>query len=120
VIDAASVDTGEAKRGAYLRSADFLDVARYPTITLRSTGIERADGGHWKVTGDLTVLGRTRPVQLDVDSSTTESARSSVHATTTIDRRDFGMTYAGFAVGKQIAITIDAIGMNTAADASPG
>ncbi len=94
-------------------------VARYPTIAFRSTRIERADGGgHWRVTGDLTLLGRTRPVPLDVDSSTSEGTRSSAHATTTIDRRDFGMTYAGFAVGKQVVITIDAVGMHTAADAS--
>src|SRR5437588_4248459 len=100
VIDAGSIDTDEPKRDAHLRSADFLDVARYPTIAFRSTRIERADGGHWKVTGDLTLLGRTRPVLLDVDSSTSEGARSNAHATTTIDRRDFGMTYAGFAVGQ--------------------
>jgi len=119
VIDAASVDTSEPKRDAHLRSADFLDVARYPTIAFRSTRIERADGGHWRVTGALTLLGRTRPVLLDVDSSTSEGTRSSAHATTTIDRRDFGMTYAGFAVGKQVVITIDAVGMNPPADASP-
>jgi len=119
VIDAASVDTNEPKRDAHLRSADFLDVARYPSIAFRSTRIERAEGGHWKVTGDLTLLGRTRPVLLDVDSSTSEGTRSSAHATTTIDRRDFGMTYAGFAVGRQVVITIDAVGINTAADASP-
>jgi polyisoprenoid-binding protein YceI len=82
LIDAASVDTSEPQRDAHLRSADFLEVARYPTIAFRSTRIERADGGHWKVTGDL--------------------------------------TYSGFAVGKQIAITIDAVGMTTASDASPG
>src|SRR4029077_5257975 len=69
VIDTASVDTSEPKRDAHLRSADFLDVARYPTIAFRSTRIERADGDHWKVTGDLTLLGRTRPVLLDVDSA---------------------------------------------------
>jgi len=102
VIDAASVDTSEPKRDAHLRSADFLDVACYPTIAFRSTRIERADGGHWRVTGDLTLLGRTRSVLLAVDSSTSEGTRSSAHATTTIDRRDFGMTYAGFAVGKQV------------------
>jgi polyisoprenoid-binding protein YceI len=119
VIDAASVDTSESKRDAHLRSADFLDVARYPTIAFRSTRIERVDRGHWKITGDLTLLGRTRPVLLDVDSATSEGTRSSAHATTTIDRRDFGMTYAGFAVGKQVVITIDAVGMNTAANASP-
>jgi len=115
VIDAASVDTDEPQRDAHLRSPDFLDVARYPTITFRSTRIERADGGHWKVTGDLTLLGTTRPVALDVDGSTTERGRSSAHATTTIDRRDFGMTYSGFAVGKEIMITIDAV-----ANGSPG
>jgi len=118
VIDAASVDTSEPKRDAHLRSGDFLDVARYPTIAFRSTRIESGDSGHWKVTGDLTLLGRTRPVLLEVERSTSEGTRPSAHATTTIDRRDFGMTYAGFAVGKQVVITIDAVGMNTAADES--
>jgi polyisoprenoid-binding protein YceI len=118
VIDATSVDTGEPQRDAHLRSADFLDVARYPTITFRSTGIEQGDGAHWKVTGDLTLRGTTRPVLLDVESSTVEGTRGSAHVSTTIDRRDFGMTYGGFAVGRQIVITIDAVGMNTAADAS--
>jgi polyisoprenoid-binding protein YceI len=115
VIDAASVDTDEPKRDVHLRSADFLDVARYPTITFRSTRIERIDSASWKISGDLTLLGRTRPVLLAVDGATTDGTRASARATTTIDRRDFGMTYAGFAVGKQVVITIDAIGMNTTA-----
>jgi len=119
VIDAASVDTGEPQRDAHLRSADFLDVARYPTIAFRSTRIEQADGAHWKVTGNLTLRGTTHPVLLDVESSTVEGTRRSAHVSTTIDRRDFGMAYAGFAVGKQVVITIDAVGLNTAADASP-
>lgn len=118
VIDAASVDTGEPQRDAHLRSADFLDVARYPTIAFRSTRIEQGDGVRWKVTGDLTLRGTTRPVLLDVESSTVEGTRRSAHVSTTIDRRDFGMTYAGFAVGKQVVITIDAVGMNTTADTS--
>ncbi len=123
VIDAASVDTNEPERDAHLRSADFLDAARYPTITFRSTRIERADGGRWKVTGELTLLGRTRPVSLDVDGSPTDGTRAGARATTTIDRRDFGMTYAGFAVGNRVAITIDAIGLpgpDTHADGSGG
>jgi polyisoprenoid-binding protein YceI len=118
VIDAASVDTGEPQRDAHLRSADFLNVARYPTIAFRSTRIEQGDGVRWKVTGDLTLRGTTRPVLLDVESSTVEGTRRSAHVSTTIDRRDFGMTYAGFAVGKQVVITIDAVGMNTTADTS--
>src|SRR5438552_3145263 len=49
VIDAGSIDTDEPKRDAHLRSADFLDVARYPTIAFQSTRIEQAEGDHWKV-----------------------------------------------------------------------
>ena len=60
VIDAGSIDTDEPKRDAHLRSADFLDVARYPTIAFRSTRIEQVDGDHWKVTGNLTLRGTTR------------------------------------------------------------
>ena len=63
--------------------------------------------------------GTTRPVLLDIESSRVEGTRASAHVSTAIDRRDFGMTYAGFAVGKQIAITIDAIGFRTLADAPP-
>jgi len=66
VVDAGSVDTDEPKRDAHLRSADFLDVIRYPTIAFRSTRVEQADGDHWKVTGNLTLRGTTRPVVLDV------------------------------------------------------
>src|SRR5207302_11152659 len=120
VIDADSIDTDEPKRDAHLRSADFLDVTRYPTIAFRSTRVEQADGDHWKVTGNLTLRGTTRPVVLDVQRSTAEESRPSAHASTTIDRRDFGITYSGYAVGKQVAITIDAVGMKPPADAPPG
>src|SRR5881396_232850 len=89
VIDAASVDTGEPKRDAHLRSADFLDVARYSTIAFRSTRIEQADAGHWKVTGNLTLRGTTRPVLLDVESSRVEGTRASAHVSTTIDAIGF-------------------------------
>jgi len=111
VIDAGSVDTDEPKRDTHLRTADFLDVTRYPTIAFRSTRIEQAYGDHWKVTGDLTLRGTTRPVVLDVQGSATEGRHASAHASTTIDRRDFGITYSGYAVGKQVAITIDAVGI---------
>jgi polyisoprenoid-binding protein YceI len=120
VIDAGSVDTDEPKRDAHLRGADFLDVTRYPTIAFRSTRIEQADGDHWKVTGDLTLRGTTRPVVLDVQRSTGEGSRASAHASTTIDRRDFGITYSGYAVGKEVTITIDAVGIKPPADAPPG
>jgi len=120
VIDAGSIDTDEPKRDAHLRSADFLDVARYPTIAFRSTRIEQVDGDHWKVTGTLTLRGTTRPVVLDVQGSPAEGGHASAHASTTIDRRDFGITYSGYAVGKQVTITIDAVGIKPRADAPPG
>ena len=74
----------------------------------------------WKVTGNLTLRGTTRPVVLDVQRSTAEGSRASAHASTAIDRRDFGITYSGYAVGKQVAITIDAVGIKPSADAPRG
>jgi len=111
VIDATSVDTGEPKRDRHLRSADFLDVDHHPRITFRSTRIEQVGAGHWKVAGALTILDATRPVVLDVQGGAVHGSRADAHASVTIDRRDFGMTYAGFAVGKEVAITIDAEGI---------
>ena len=119
VIDAGSVDTDEPKRDAHLRSADFLDVTRYPTIAFQSTRIDEADGDHWRVTGNLTLRGTTRPVVLDVQRSIAQGSRASAHASTTIDRRDFGITYSGYAVGTEVAITIDAVAIEPAPDAPP-
>ena len=110
VIDATSVDTGEPKRDRHLRSADFLDVDHHPRITFRSARIEQIGDGHWKMAGALTILGVTRPVVFDVQGGTVHGSRADAHASVTIDRRDFGMTYAGFAVGREVTITIDAVG----------
>jgi polyisoprenoid-binding protein YceI len=117
VIDATSVDTGEPKRDRHLRSADFLDVDHHPSITFRSTRIEQIGAGHWKVAGALTILAATRPVVLEVRGGTVHGTRADAHASVTIDRRDFGMTYAGFAVGKEVTITIDAVGLQGGARA---
>ena len=111
VIDATSVDTGEPKRDAHLRSADFLDVEHHPSITFRSTSIEKMTDDRWKVTGALTILDATRPVVFEVQAGDVQGRRAEAHASITIDRRDFGMTYAGFAVGKEVTITIDAVGV---------
>ena len=110
VIDATSVDTGEPKRDRHLRSAAFLDVDHHPSITFRSTRIEQVGAGHWKVAGTLTILDAARSVVLDVQGGTVHGTRADAHASLTIDRRDFGMTYAGFAVGREVTITIDAVG----------
>jgi polyisoprenoid-binding protein YceI len=122
-IDTASIDTGEPKRDEHLRTADFLDVARYPTMTFRSTRIEKAGEGRWKMTGELTLHGVTKPVTLDVEGPTPSvkgprgETRAGASATTKIDRRDFGMVWSktldggGLLVGHDVSITIDVEGM---------
>jgi len=126
VIDAASIDTRTDQRDAHLKSADFLEVARYPEITFRSTRVERAGDAHYRVTGDLTIHGVTRPVVLDVhDEGRTKDPwggeRAGFSATTRIDRRDFGLTWSqvvesgGLVVGNEIRITLEVEATRTAA-----
>jgi polyisoprenoid-binding protein YceI len=116
-IDANSVDTRVADRDAHLRSPDFLDTAKYPTITFRSTKVERAGKDRLAVTGDLTLHGVTRSVKLDVSTSPVVKGmygetRRAFSATTTIARKDYGLTWnklvdATPAVGDEIVITLD-------------
>ena len=69
-IDTTSIDTRNEKRDGHLKSPDFLDAERYPTMTFRSKRIEKTDNGRYRVTGDLALHGVTREVTLDVDGPT--------------------------------------------------
>ena len=116
-IEAASIDTGVADRDAHLRSPDFFDVAKYPTLTFRSTRVEKAGPQALKVTGDLTLHGVTKAVVLEVSMSPEVKGaygetRRAFAATTRIDRRAFGLTWskaveAGPLVGDEVTITLD-------------
>jgi polyisoprenoid-binding protein YceI len=117
-IDASSIDTRVEKRDMHLKSPDFLDVAKYPTITFKSTKVEAAGPNKWKVTGDLTLHGVTKPVVLDVESSgppinVMGKTRAGASATTKINRSDFGLKWnqaleaGGVMVGDEVAISID-------------
>jgi polyisoprenoid-binding protein YceI len=117
-IDASSVDTRVERRDMHLKSPDFLYVAKYPTITFKSTKVEAAGPNKWKVTGDLTLHGVTKPVVLDVESSgppvnVMGNTRAGASATTQIKRSDFGLTWnkaleaGGVMVGDEVAISID-------------
>jgi polyisoprenoid-binding protein YceI len=117
-IDASSVDTRVERRDAHLKSPDFLDVAKFPTITFKSTKVEAAGPNKWTMTGDLTIHGVTRPVVLDVEGSGSPiqvmgHTRAGASATTKIKRSDFGLTWnkaletGGVLVGDDIAISID-------------
>jgi polyisoprenoid-binding protein YceI len=118
-IDTASVNTSVHKRDEHLRSPDFFDVAKYPTMTFTSRKVAKAGKGKLKVTGDLTLHGITKQVVLDVDGPSKESKdpwgnmRSGVTASTTINRKDFGLVYnaaletGGVAVGEEVTISLE-------------
>jgi polyisoprenoid-binding protein YceI len=118
-IDAASIDTRNAKRDDHLRSPDFFDVAKFPTITFKSRKITPAGDKRWQVTGDLTMHGVTREVTLDVEGPTAEvkdpqgNVRAGATATTKLSRKDFGITWSkaldggGLVLGDEVKVTID-------------
>ena len=118
-IDATSISTREPQRDEHLKSADFLDVANYPSITFKSKGVVPAGKDSYEVVGDLAIRGVTREVKLLVDSVTPEAkdpwggARRGASASTTINRKEFGLAWnmaleaGGWLVGDDIHITID-------------
>ena len=117
-IDAATIDTREEQRDAHLRSADFLDVERFPTITFHSTRVEPGRGGASRIVGDLTIRGVTRQVVVEAEqtgrgASPWGTEVIGFEATTKINRKDFGLTWnvaietGGVVVGDEIKITID-------------
>jgi polyisoprenoid-binding protein YceI len=112
-IDAATVNTRVERRDNDLRSPNFFDVAKYPTITFKSKRTEAAGSGKLKITGDLTIHGVTKEVVLDVEGPTEPmndpmgSIRMGASATTTINRKDFGVNGAPAMAGEQVQITLD-------------
>jgi polyisoprenoid-binding protein YceI len=117
-IDAASIDTGEPQRDGHLRSADFLDVASFRTITFRSTGVVPRGRGRFIVVGDLTIRGITRGVSLEAELAGTGTdpwggRRAGFAATTAIDRKEFGLTWnqaletGGVLVSDQVKINLE-------------
>ena len=118
-IDARSINTRNADRDKDLKSDLFFDVNKYPKITFKSKLTEAAGSGHFKVAGDLTMHGVTKEVVLDVEGPTPPikdiwgAVRMGATATTTFDRRSFGLMYnqllegGGAIVGNDVHITID-------------
>src|SRR5579862_7664778 len=115
-IDAKSVDTRVEMRDKDLRSANFLDVEKYPAITFKSKQVKPAGAGKLQMTGDLTIHGVTKEVVLDVDGPGAPipdpmhmgKQRIGASATAKINRKDFGVNGAPSMVGDDITITIDA------------
>lgn len=117
-IDAASINTREAQRDGHLRSADFFDVEKFPTLSFKSTKVE-ADGDDLKVTGLLKIKDVSKEVVFAVEGPTAElkdpygNLKIGVSATTKIKRKDFGLTWnaaleaGGVLVGDDVTITLD-------------
>ncbi|MBX3264022.1 MAG: YceI family protein [Labilithrix sp.] len=118
-IDVASINTREAQRDTHLKSADFLDAEKYPTIEFRSRGIGKKKDGALEIVGDLTIHGTTRSVALDVEGPTPAYKNPwgqtvmGASAKATIKRSEFGMTWntvieaGGLLVGDEINIQLD-------------
>ncbi len=118
-IDTKTVNTGEEKRDQDLRSANFFEVDKFPTMTFKSKKVEPAGAGKLKITGDLTMHGVTKEVVLDVDGPSGAikdpwgNTRAAASATAKLNRQDFGVKWnanmdgGGVVVGDTVNITID-------------
>ena len=118
-IDATTINTREAQRDAHLKSADFLDVEKFPTLSFKSTRVTKTGDGELSITGDLSIHGVTRSVVFEVEgvSAPTKdpwgNTRIGLSASTRISRKDFGLTWntaletGGILVGEEVTIALD-------------
>jgi polyisoprenoid-binding protein YceI len=117
-IDTTSINTRDPQRDGHLKSADFLDVEKFPTITFQSKSVTPHEGGA-TVTGDLTIHGVTHPVTLDVEGTPDEikdpwgNQRIGLSGSTKLSRKEFGLTWnaaleaGGVMIGDEVKITLD-------------
>lgn len=118
-IDVATISTGDPQRDAHLKSADFFDVEKYPTMTFKSTAVKPKGEAEYEVTGDLTIHGVTRPITFAVDGPSQPgkdpwgNTRIGLSATAKLSRKEYGLTWnsaletGGVLVGDEISISLD-------------
>jgi polyisoprenoid-binding protein YceI len=118
-INASSINTNEAQRDTHLKSADFFDVEKFPTLSFKSTRVTRKSDDELEVEGDLTIHGVTRRVRFAVEGPTAPTkdpwgnTRIGLSATTKINRKDYGLVYnaaletGGILIGEDIPITLE-------------
>jgi len=125
-IKGESIDTRNAQRDAHLRSNDFLDLATYPEITFGSSSIEPLGDDTYRVTGDLTIRGVTRPVSIDLEFTGSAvdpfgNARVGFEGSTTINRKDWGVNWnaaleaGGFLVSDNVTLEFEISAIKDAA-----
>jgi polyisoprenoid-binding protein YceI len=118
-IDVKTIKTGDDKRDEHLRSADFFDAEKFPTITFKSTNIDAAGGADYVVSGDFTLHGVTRPITLKVEDISAPSKdpwgnqRIGLSASTKINRKEFDLVWnsaleaGGVLVGEDVTILLE-------------
>lgn len=116
-IQSKSITTDQEQRDKHLKSPDFFAVDSFPTLTFKSTKIDKVDDTHFKLAGDLTIRGVTKPVTFDCTYNGTAEAfgdtRASFSATTTVNRMDFGVKWSktldngSLIVGKDVTINLE-------------
>ena len=122
-VDAASIDTRDERRDGHLRSPDFFDAATYPTINFKSTSVEPAGDGEYKISGDLTMHGVTKPVTFKAEyggqgKDAYGMQRAGLSATAKINRKDWGLNWnaaleaGGWLVSDDVKIEIDLSAIN--------
>lgn len=107
-VDVASVDTQNAQRDGHLRTSDFFEADKYPTITFKSTKVEHVEDQDYKVTGDLTMHGVTKSITFKAEyngQSNIAGLRAGLTAKTKISRKDFGMAFGLVAEASQVAVS---------------
>lgn len=129
-IDAASVSTDEAKRDEHLRGEDFFDVAKHPKITFKSTKVTPAGKNKFKVHGDMTIRGVTKPASFDFEylgegKDPWGNTKAGFQATAKINRKDWGINWnkaldsGGFVIGDEVEIDLNLEAENTAPKETP-
>lgn len=112
-INTSSVDTDNERRDGHLKSADFFDVESHPTMTFKTSSIEKTGDNTFKMTGDLTMHGVTKPVTLEgkvngvITDQRSQKLKAGLKLTGTIDRTEFGVGEASAAIGSEIDLTIN-------------
>jgi polyisoprenoid-binding protein YceI len=112
-IQAASIDTDNERRDNHLKSEDFFEVEKYPTITFKTTSFEKTGENTFKLTGDLTMHGVTKPVTLDgklngiITDQRSQKLKAGLKLTGSLQRADFNVGGSSFPIGEEVAITIN-------------
>ncbi len=118
-VDVSTVNTGDPQRDGHLKSGDFFDVEKFPTMTFKSTKVFPEGGGDFTVTGDMSLHGVTKSLNFEVEGLSAPAkdpwgnTRIGLSATAKINRKDFGLTWnsaletGGVLVGEDVSVTLD-------------